>query len=98
MKILDRVMDEMIWEMVKTDEKQLAFVQERSNLHHLAAPGEIPAPKRQHWEEYFAFVHLENVFYRLPHKVLWCVMRKAGVDKWIVCLVKAMHKTVMLTA
>ena len=37
-----------------------------------------------------AFVELEKAFYRVPRKVIWWVLRKLGVEEWIVQLVQGM--------
>ena len=38
-----------------------------------------------------AFVDLEKAFDRVPWKVIWWALRKLGVEKWIVRLVKGMY-------
>ena len=37
-----------------------------------------------------AFVDLEKAFDQVPRRVVWWTLRKLGVDKWIVRLVKGM--------
>ena len=32
---------------------------------------------------FMAFVDLEKVFDRVPWKVIWCALRKLGVEEWI---------------
>ena len=39
---------------------------------------------------YFAFVDLEKAFDRVSRSILWWAMRKLGIDKWIVRLLKIM--------
>ena len=39
---------------------------------------------------YFAFVDLEKAFDRVPRKVLWWVLRKVGVDEWLIRTIQAM--------
>ena len=38
-----------------------------------------------------AFVDLEKAFDRVPWKVIWWVLRKLGVEEWIVRLVQGMN-------
>ena len=38
-----------------------------------------------------AFVDLEKAFDRVPRKVIWWVLRKLGVEEWIVQLVQGMY-------
>ena len=38
-----------------------------------------------------AFVDLEKAFDRVPRKVIWWVLRKLGVEEWIVRLVQGMY-------
>ena len=40
---------------------------------------------------YFAFVDLEKAFDRVPRKVLWWVLRKVGVDEWLIRTMQAMY-------
>jgi len=36
-----------------------------------------------------AFVDLEKAFDRVPHEVVWWMLRSLGVDEWIVSVIKA---------
>ena len=38
-----------------------------------------------------AFVDLEKAFDRIPRKVIWWVLRKLGMEEWIVRLVQGMY-------
>ena len=38
-----------------------------------------------------AFVDLEKAFDRVLQKVIWCALRKLGVEEWIVQLVQGMY-------
>ena len=38
-----------------------------------------------------AFIDLEKVFDQVPQKVIWWVLRKLGVEEWIVRLVQGMY-------
>ena len=41
-----------------------------------------------------AFVDLEKAFDRVPREVLWWALRSAGVDEWIVSVIRAMYCSV----
>ena len=43
---------------------------------------------------YMAFVDLEKAFDQVPRKVIWWVLRKLGVEEWIVRLVQGMYANV----
>ena len=38
-----------------------------------------------------AFVDLERAFDQVPRKVIWWVLRKLGVEEWIVRVVQGMY-------
>ena len=40
---------------------------------------------------WMAFVDLEKAFDRVPREVLWWALRSAGVEEWMVNVVKAMY-------
>ena len=40
---------------------------------------------------WMAFVDLEKAFDRVPSEVLWWALRSAGVEEWIVNVIKAMY-------
>ena len=41
-----------------------------------------------------AFIDLEKAFDHVPRDVIWWVMRKLGIDEWLVRLVQSMYKYV----
>ena len=43
---------------------------------------------------YMAFIGLEKAFDRVPRDVIWWVMRKLCIDKWLERLVQSMYKDV----
>src|SRR5271165_3460754 len=42
-------------------------------------------------ELWMAFVDLEKAFDRVPRDVLWCSLRKLGVEEWLVRVIKVMY-------
>ena len=95
MKVLERVVEGLIRQRNEIDEMQCGFMSGRGTTDaifivrqlqekHLAANKPL----------YMAFVDLEKAFDRVPRDVIWWVMRKLGIDEWLVRLVQSMYKDV----
>ena len=99
MKVMERIVDEMIRELISIDKMQLAFVPGRGTTDAIFIIRQLQEKflsmrdlDGKNLTLYFAFVDLENTFDRVPRKVLWWAMRSSlGVDEWIVRLVQAMY-------
>ena len=90
MKILERIVDGLIRQLVSIDDSQFGFVPGRGTTHAIFVVRQLQekylaANKRL----YMAFVDLE-AFDRVPRKVIWWALRKLGVEEWIVRLVQGM--------
>ena len=86
MKILERIVDSLIRQLVSIDNSQFGttgtiFVVRQLQEKYLAANKRL----------YMAFVDLEKAFDRVPQKVIWWALRKLGVEEWIVRLVQRMY-------
>ena len=96
MKVLEREVEELIWQRVEIDEMQCGFMSGRGTT------GDAIFIVRQLQEKhlaankllYMAFVDLEKAFDRVPRDVIWWEMRKLGIDEWLVRLVQSMYKDV----
>ena len=93
MKILERIVDSLIRQLVSIDNSQFGFFPGRGTtifvvrqlqVKYLAANKGL----------YMTFVDLEKVFDRVPRKVIWWALRKLGVEEWIVRLVQGMYANV----
>ena len=92
MKILERIVDGLIRQVVSIDDSQFGFVPGRGTTDAIFVV-------RQLQEKYLAvnkrldmaFVDLEKAFDRVPRKVIWWALRKLGVEEWIVRLVQGMY-------
>ena len=89
MKLLERVLDSFIQEMVDIDAMQFGivpgfFIFRRLQEKYIAANKPL----------YFAFVDLEKAFDRVPRKVLWWALRSLGVEEWAVCVIQGMYTDV----
>ena len=85
-------MDGLIRQLVSIDDSQFGFVPGRGTTDAIFVVRQLQekylaANKRL----YMAFVDLEKAFDRVPRKVIWWVLRKLGVEEWIVRLVQGMY-------
>ena len=92
MKVLERIVDRLIRQVVSIDESQFGFVPGRGTTDAIFVVRQLQekylaANKRL----YMAFVDLEKAFDRVPRKVIWWALRKLGVEEWIVRLVQSMY-------
>ena len=92
MKVLERIVDGHIRQVVSIDDSQFGFVPGRGTTDAIFVVGQLQekylaANKRL----YMAFVDLVKAFDRVPRKVIWWALRKLGVDEWIVHLVQGMY-------
>ena len=92
MKVLERIVDGLIRQLVSIDDSQFGFVPGRGTTDAIFVARQLQekylaANKRL----YMAFIDLEKAFDRVPRKVIWWVLRKLGVEEWIVRLVQGMY-------
>ncbi|RUS73531.1 hypothetical protein EGW08_018716 [Elysia chlorotica] len=92
MKVLERIVDSLIRQVVSIDEFQFGFVPGRGTTDAIFVVRQLQekylaANKRL----YMAFVDLEKAFDRVPRKVIWWALRKLGVEEWTVRLVQGMY-------
>ena len=92
MKILERIVDGLIRQLVSIDDSQFGFVPGRGTTDAIFVVRQLQekylaAKKRL----YMALVDLEKAFDWVPRKVIWWALRKLGVEEWIVQLVQGMY-------
>ena len=92
MKVLERIVDGLVRQVVSIDDSQFGFVPGRGTTDAIFVVRQLQekylaANKRL----YMAFVDLEKAFDRVPRKVIWWALRKLGVDEWIVRPVQGMY-------
>ena len=85
MKVMERIVDGMIREMIAIDEMQFAFVPGRGTTDAIFIIRQLQEKflsrkdlNGKNLTLFFAFVDLEKAFDRVPRKVLWWAMRKVG--------------------
>ena len=83
-KLLERVLDSSIHQMVNVEVKQLAFLPGRGTTDAIFIVRQLQKKyiAAANIRLYFAFIYLEETFDRVPRKVLWWALRGLGVDKW----------------
>ena len=92
MKVLERIVDGLVRQVVSIDDSQFDFVSGKGTTDAIFVVRQLQekylaANKRL----YMAFVDLEKAFDRVPRKVIWWALRKLDVDEWIVHLVQGMY-------
>ena len=92
MKILERIIDGLIRQVVSFDDSQFGFVPESGTTDAIFLVRQLQEKylavnKRL----YMAFLDLEKAFDHVPQKVIWWALRKLGVEEWIVLLVQGMY-------
>ena len=95
MKILERIVDGLIRQLVSIDDSQFGFVSGRGTTDAIFVVRQLQekylaANKRL----YMAFVDLEKAFDQVPWKIIWWALRKLDVEEWIVRLVQGMYANV----
>ena len=95
MKILERIVDGLIRQVVSIDHSQFGFVPGRGTTDAIFVVRQLQEKylavnKRL----YMAFVDLEKAFYHVPRKVIWWALRKLCVEEWTVQLVQGMYTNV----
>ena len=91
-KVLERIVDSLIRQLVSIDDSQFDFVSGRGTTDAIFVVRQLQekylaANKRL----YMAFVNLEKAFDGVPWKVIWWALRKLGVEEWLVQLVQGMY-------
>ena len=88
MKILERIVDSLIRQLVSINDSQFGFVPGRGTTDAIFVVRQLQEKYlAANKGLYMAFVDLEKAFHRVPRKVIWWALRKLGVEEWIVWLV-----------
>ena len=93
MKVLEKVIDSRVRNIVKIDEMQFGFMPGKGTTDAIFIVRQLQekylGKKRELW---MAFVDLEKAFDRVPREVVWWALRTLGVDEWIVSVIRAMYE------
>ena len=92
MKILERIVDGLIRQLVSIYDSQFGFVPGRGTTDEIFVVRQLQEKYLSvNKRLYRAFVNLEKAFHCVPRKVIWWALRKLGVEEWIVRLVQGMY-------
>ena len=108
MKVVERLIERRVRNIVKIDSMQFGFMAGKSTTaqqQHNKSTTDAIFIVRQLQEKYLAknkelwmvFVDLEKAFDRVPREVVWWALRCLGVDEWIVSVIKAMYEDATTT-
>ena len=82
MKLLERVLDSFIREMVDIDAMQFGFVPGRGTTDTIFIIRQLQEKYiAANKPLYFTFVDLVKAFNRVPRKILWWALRSSGVEE-----------------
>ena len=92
LKVIERVVENIIRETVNIDEMQFGFCPGRGTTDKIFILRQLQENYlAKHRKLYIAFVDLEKAFDRLPRKKLWWALRVVGIPEWLVKVVQAMY-------
>ena len=92
MKVLERVIERRVRNIVKIDDMQFGFMTGKGTTDAIFIVRQLQekylAKNKDLW---MAFVDLEKAFDRVPRKVVWWALRSLGVDEWLVSVIRSMY-------
>ena len=92
MKVLERVLDSIIRQMVDIGKIQFGFVPGRGTTDAIFHVRQLQEKYRAvNKPLYFCFVDLEKAFDRVPRDVLWWALRSLRVEEWAVRAIQGMY-------
>src|ERR1700757_4857647 len=92
MKVFKRVIEKKVRDKVELDKMQFGFRAGRGTTDAIFVVRQMQERFLEKGKDlWMAFVDLEKAFDRVPREVLWWALRSAGVDEWIVDVIRAMH-------
>ena len=86
------MIEKIILERISIDDMQFGFMPGRSTTDAIFILRQLQEKHLAKKKKlYLAFVIIEKAFNRVPRKVIWCGMRKLGIEEWIARFVQAMY-------
>ena len=93
MKILEKVLERRLRQIVELDEMQFGFTPGRGTTDAIFIVRQMQEKYRAKKRPlYYAFVDLEKAYDRIPREVVRWALREAGVDEWLVDTVMCTYK------
>src|SRR3989441_962022 len=95
LKVLERVIETRLRKTVKIDDMQFGFSPGKGTTDAIFIVQQVQEKLLGKQKElWMAFVDLEKAFDRVPCEVLWWALRHAGVEKWMVNVIKSLYEGV----
>ena len=92
MKILERIVEQNIRELITLNDMQFGFMPGRGTTDAIFIVRQMQEKYNAKGKTlYFSFVDLEKAFDRVPRKVLWWALKKLNVPEWLVNIIQAMY-------
>ena len=92
MKVIERVAERLIRDIVSINDNQFGFMPGRGTTDAIFILRQMQEKfLNKNKRLFFAFVDLEKAFVRVPRDVIWWALRSLGVDEWLVKLVQSMY-------
>ena len=91
MKILERIVDCLIRQLVSIDDSQCGFVPGRGTTDAIFVVRQLQEKYLAANKRLYMALDLEKAFDQVPRKVIWWALRKLGVEEWIVRLVQGLY-------
>ena len=92
MRILEHILNAIIWEQVSINNMQFGFMPGRGTTNAIFILRQQQEKYLQKKKNiYFVFVDLEKAFDHVPRRILQWAMQKLRVDEWIIQIVKSMY-------
>ena len=91
-KVLERVLEKRIRCQVSIDNMQFGFMPGKGTTDAISIMRQVQEKHQAKKKKlYYAFVDLEKAFDRVPREVVRWVLRKLGVDEWLIRTVMALY-------
>lgn len=93
MKVVERVLEQRLRDMVNIDEMQCGFTPGKGTTDAIFIVRQVQERFSEKGKSlYYAFVDLEKAYDRVPREVTRWAMRKLGVDEWLVAAIMALYE------